>query len=99
VRFNLRKELPVEPQRIELTRAARPSLEALEARIAPGAVINSSNPFTGLRSDFTGGVLTIAPQGAGGHSLNIVHPTAGVGGLNAAEAHSGVVVWVPTARS
>ena len=54
-------------------------------------------PFQPNLGDFASGVVTVSPPGAAdGQSSAHAHPIAGVGGLIAAEAHSGVIDWQRT---
>ncbi len=69
-------------------------IEKLEERIAPS---NGNFPPGQFPSGRTDGILSVDPPGvADSHSMDHLHPTVGVGGLNTAEARSGVVNWTPT---
>jgi hypothetical protein len=64
-------------------------VETMEDRAVPAS-------FAGDLAGFTGGLLAVSPPGGAAHVMDHFHPDAGVGGLNTAEAQSGVVIWTPT---
>ena len=74
----------MEPRLIEVQQRRRPQVEQLEERIAPARSV-------------VGGVLSMTPPGAvEGNSWDHLHPVPGLGGLDSAEARSGVINWTPT---